>query len=68
MEYNQKNGAMPKEQRKPGKSQVPFNFVQRLNLLGGDFEDKEPDAFVLFKLCHFSKKKKASRLMFNWLL
>jgi hypothetical protein len=24
---------------------------------GGEFEDKEPDAFDLFKLCHFSKKK-----------
>jgi hypothetical protein len=25
---------------------------------GGEFEDKEPDAFDLFKLCHFSKKKR----------
>ncbi|CAO2045548.1 unnamed protein product [Urochloa humidicola] len=30
-------------------------FVEKLV---GESEDKEPDAFELFKLCHFSKKKK----------
>ncbi|CAN6326044.1 unnamed protein product [Urochloa humidicola] len=57
MEQCQKN----KENR--GKVKFPLTtgscsypvFVENL---GGDFEDKEPDAFELFKLCHFSKKNK----------
>jgi len=27
-------------------------------LQGDEYKDKEPDAFDLFKICHYSKKKK----------
>ncbi|CAN6204022.1 unnamed protein product [Urochloa humidicola] len=49
---NKDNRAQVKFPSTTGSCSYPV-FVENL---GGEFEDKEPDAFELFKLCHFSKK------------
>jgi len=63
MEDSQKDGDMSKEQRQLRQCKFlhttrSCSFDVTIENLGDDYKDKEPDAVDLFKICHYSKKKK----------